>query len=145
MAGFAARKGVSQGLHDDLHVRAIVLEGPETVVAVLSASVLYLEQDVVDYVRGRAERLTGLPGDNIMMAATHTHSGPVVSGDYAEFLKEQCVACLVDAWERRGPGRVGVEVGHVEDVCRNRRRLEYGGSPWTRRWGWSRWRTLREA
>ena len=30
MAGFSARKGVSQGVHDDLYARALVVEGQET-------------------------------------------------------------------------------------------------------------------
>lgn len=129
MAGYAARKGVSQGVHDDLHARALVVVGPETAVAILSASVLFLDQEVMDGTREEVSRRTGLPGAHIMMAATHTHSGPTSTESYNAFLKERCVECLVAAWERREEARLGIGIGHVEDVGRNRRRLEYGGLP----------------
>lgn len=129
MAGYAARKGVSQGVHDDLHVRAMVIEGPETSVAILSASVLGLAQEVIDRTREEVSRRTGLPGAHIMMAATHTHSGPTTTEEYNAFLKERCIECLMDAWTHREEGRLGIGIGHVEDVGRNRRRLDYGGLP----------------
>ena len=129
MRGYAARKGVSQGVHDDLHVRAMVIEGPETAVAFLSASLIGLDQEVIDGTREEVHRRTGLPGAHIMMAATHTHSGPTPTEAYNAFLRERCVECLVEAWERREEARLGIGIGHVEDVGRNRRRLEYGGLP----------------
>jgi hypothetical protein len=129
MAGFAARKGVSQGVHDDLHARAMVVEGPDAAVALLSASVCSLSQEVIDGTREEVNRRTGIPAANIMMAATHTHSGPTLTEAYGPFLKDRCVECLVDAWSRRGEARLGVGVGSAEDVGRNRRRLDYGGLP----------------
>lgn len=111
MAGYAARKGVSQGVHDDLHVRALAVEGPEATVAVLSASVISLSQEVIDGVREEAERRTGMPGVHVMMASTHTHSGPTLTKEYAAFLKDRCVECLTDAWARREEGRLGVGIG----------------------------------
>lgn len=129
MAGFAARKGVAEGIYDDLHVRALVVESPEASVGILSASVIGLDQEIVDEVRQDVDQRTGLDGAQIMMAATHTHSGPTVEGEYKSFLKERCVECLVEAWERREPGRIGSGSAQVEEVGRNRRRLLYGGLP----------------
>ena len=129
MAGFAARKGVAEGIHDDLHVRALVIESPDANVAILSASIIGLDQEIVDQVRDEVGQRTGLDGSRIMMAATHTHSGPTVEGEYKPFLQERCVECLVEAWEHREPGRIGSGSVQVEDVGRNRRRLLYGGLP----------------
>jgi len=129
MAGYAARTGVAEGVHDDLHVRALVVESPDTAVGVLSASVIGLDQEIVDGVREKVNQQTGLNGTQVMMAATHTHSGPQIADEYRSFLEECCVACLVQAWEDRQPGRLGVGSVQVEDVGRNRRRLLYGGLP----------------
>ena len=129
MAGFAARQGVAQGVHDELHARALVIAGPDAAVALLSASLIGLDQEIVDQVRHEVSQHTGLDKANILLAATHTHSGPTVAGDYRAFLVEQCVECLEAAWKEREPGRVGIGSGHVEDVGRNRRRLAYGGLP----------------
>lgn len=129
MAGYAARKGVSQDVHDDLHARAMVVEGSETAVAILSASVIGVRQPVLDGTREEVSLRTGLPGGHIMMAATHTHSGPTPTEEYNAFLKERCIECLMAAWEGRSEARLGVGIGYVEDVGRNRRRLDYGGLP----------------
>ncbi|MBI3948143.1 MAG: neutral/alkaline non-lysosomal ceramidase N-terminal domain-containing protein [Armatimonadetes bacterium] len=129
MAGFAARKGVAQGVHDDLHVRALVVEGPETSLAILGAAIIGLPRDMVEEVRRTVAGQTGIPERNILMAATHTHSGPVVSDDYRPLLRDQCVAVLLSAWERRTPGRLGAGTTEVDDVSRNRRRLDYGALP----------------
>lgn len=129
MAGYGARKGTAEGVHDDLHVRALVVEGEPDSVAIVSASVIGLPQDVIDDVRCRIAGKTGLPGQNIMLAATHTHSGPTVTDAYKSVLADGMVAALIRAWETRGPGRLGMGVTTVEDVARNRRRLDYGGLP----------------
>jgi len=129
MAGYAARKGVAEGVHDDLHVRALVVETPDTAVGILSASLIGLDQEIVDYVREEVTRQTDLQGAKVMLAATHTHSGPRVNGEYSGYVREECVKCLVAAWTRREPGRLGVGCGQVEGVGRNRRRLLYGGLP----------------
>lgn len=129
LAGFAARKGVAEGVHDDLHARALVVDAADAAVAVLAASVLFVGQEGVDAIREQVERNTGLPAANVMVAATHTHSGPKGTEDYDRFLVAECVKCVTAAWEARAPGRIGVGVTTVEDVGRNRRRLEYGGLP----------------
>ncbi len=129
MRGFAARKGVSQGIHDDLYVRAMAIEGPETAAAFLSVSVCSLDQEIIDGTREEVQRRTGLPAKHIMMAATHTHSGPKPTEAYNAFLTKRCVECLMEAWECRVEARLGIGIAQVEDVGRNRRRLEYGGLP----------------
>ena len=129
MAGFAARKGVANGVHDDLHVRALVVDGPDEAVGILAASVISLDQELVDRIRAAVAKQTGLDADHILIAATHTHSGPEIQGDYVPFLERRCIECLTEAWERRRPGRLGIGIAQVEDVGRNRRRLEYGGLP----------------
>ncbi|MFC1713045.1 neutral/alkaline non-lysosomal ceramidase N-terminal domain-containing protein [Candidatus Poribacteria bacterium] len=129
MAGFSARKGVSQGVHDDLYARALVVEDQGTAVAILSASVLYIAREVIDGTRKEIAQRTGLPEAHIIIAATHTHSGPTNTEEYNAYLKEKCVECLLAAWESRTESRLGIGTCHVEGVGRNRRRLDYGGLP----------------
>ena len=129
LSGFAARKGVAEGVHDDLHARALVVQRSDTAIAILAASVLFVDQELVDGIREEVARSTELLGDHILVAATHTHSGPKSGGEYDAFFKDECVRCLVEAWEKRVPGRIGAGVTTVEDVGRNRRRLDYGGLP----------------
>jgi len=129
MAGFAARQGVAEGVHDDLHTRAMVIQSPDASVALLAASIIGFTQKAVDRIRAEVERQTGLPGSSIMVAATHTHSGPKTTDDYDAFLIGRCIECLVDAWSHREDARLGAGIALADDVGRNRRRLDYGALP----------------
>src|SRR5271157_6386263 len=75
MAGYAARTGRSLGVHDDLHVRALVLDDGQCAVALVAAEVLALDSDFVARARAEISEATGLPGEAVMIAATHTHGG----------------------------------------------------------------------
>ena len=77
LAGFAAREGVCEGIHDDLFARAVVLANDEEAVALVSVDVLALSSGFVDQVRKEIEQRTGVRRDAVMIAATHTHAGPV--------------------------------------------------------------------
>lgn len=83
MGGYAGRPGPAVGVHDDLHVRALVVKSGDYTCAVLSFELLYVTQDVVREVRKTAEEV-GIPADAVMVAAVHTHSGPSVMGLHAE-------------------------------------------------------------
>jgi hypothetical protein len=132
LAGFAARQGVSTGIHDDLYSRALVLESDGVAVTIVSVDVLALPNDFVKRVRASIQDETGLPANSIMIAATHTHAGPVtistffnpdetVKPQYMNALAGYITQSVTEAWRNRFPARVGVGVGQVEGVGVNRR------------------------
>jgi neutral ceramidase len=132
LAGFAARRDVSTGVHDDLYARALVLETEGSAVAFVSVDVLALSSEFVRRVRAGIEKDTGLRPDCVMIAATHTHAGPVtittffnpdesVDQTYMDRVAGDIVGAVAEAWRGRFPARVGVGVGHVEGVGVNRR------------------------
>ncbi len=132
LAGFAARLEVSSGIHDDLFSRALVLGNEEAAVAIVSVDVLALPGDFVSRVRAAVQESTGLTPDSVMIAATHTHAGPVtittffnpdesVNQAYMNELVQKITESVTDAWRNRFPARIGVGVGHVEGVGVNRR------------------------
>lgn len=132
LAGFAAREGVSQGIHDDLFVRALVLEKEGHTIVLVSVEVLALSSKFVEHVRGVIHQRTGIPPSSIMIASTHTHAGPVtittffnpqesVDATYMDHLAEALVECVASAWRERFPARAGVGVAYVQGVGVNRR------------------------
>jgi len=132
LAGFAARQEVSQGIHDDLYVRALVLENARSAVAMVSVDVLALSSDFIARVRGEIQKTIGLVPESVMIASTHTHAGPVtittffnpdesVDPDYMDALAQSIKESVTTAWHKRFPARVGVGVAHVEGVGVNRR------------------------
>ena len=132
LAGFAAREGVCEGIHDDLFARAVVLANDEEAVALVSVDVLALSSGFVDQVRKEIEQRTGVRRDAVMIAATHTHAGPVtvktffnpedsLDADYMESIAAAIETSVVKAWESRFPARVGVGSGQVAGIGVNRR------------------------
>jgi hypothetical protein len=134
MAGFA-RSQVSTGVHDDLHARSLVLEDAEGTTAVLmTVSLVGLTDDFAGQIREGITTKTSIPGENIVISCTHTHSGPAVGRDdteigkeYSAFLIPKCIESAVMAWESRAPGKIGIEPTEVFELGRNRRALLYGG------------------
>lgn len=88
LAGYSRRKGrPSQGLHDPVGVRALVIREGTTTAALASCDLLIIDERLFDAVRRRAIE-GGLPSDTLwLVAATHTHSGPGAYG--ARFLEKQ--------------------------------------------------------
>ena len=75
--GYGARNRASDGIHDDLHARALVFEGDDgTRAAIVAVDVVILTHEVAEAARRRAEDLTGIPAGHIALCASHTHGGP---------------------------------------------------------------------
>jgi len=81
LAGYSRRKGKSSvGTHDPVGVRALVLEDGKTVAALVSCDLLIVDEHLFDAVRARL-LAQGFPQDVVLiLAATHTHSGPGAYG-----------------------------------------------------------------
>lgn len=132
LAGFAAREGVSEGIHDDLFARSLVLANKASVIAMVSVDLLALPGEFIRRVREAIHRRTGIPPEAVMIASTHTHAGPVtittffnpdesVDASYMNSLASSIEESVARAWENRITARVGVGVAHVAGVGVNRR------------------------
>ena len=68
---------------DDLHAKALVFEAGGTKAAVVVADLISLPRHVVTKAREIVAKETGIPGENVLLAATHTHTAPVVAREMA--------------------------------------------------------------
>jgi hypothetical protein len=132
LAGFAARQGVAAGVHDDLFARTLVLENAGEALAFISVEVLALPGEFVGRVRAMIAERTGIRPDAVMIAATHTHAGPVtistffnpeesLDAGYMDRLAGAIVESVVTAWRERIVARAGVGAARVEGIGVNRR------------------------
>jgi len=73
-------------VHDDLWVRALVLDDGKTRVAVAVCDLIGISQDVSDKAQQLLQEETGLPARNLLVAATHTHpaTSERVTWDFSE-------------------------------------------------------------
>lgn len=131
LTGYAARQGVSTGVHDDLFARALVLVHGGVSMAMVSVEVLALGAEFVNGARRRIAARTGIPAESILIAATHTHSGPVTirtffnEGErldtaYMARLEAAIDDAVLDAWQHRFAARIGTGACAVEGVGANR-------------------------
>jgi neutral ceramidase len=132
LAGFAARAGVSEGIHDDLFARSLVLSDENSAIVFVSVDLLALPSEFVKRVRAGIQRTTGISAAAVMIASTHTHAGPVtittffnpeesVDAAYLNFLAECVEQSVTNAWRERFDAKAGVGAGRVDGVGVNRR------------------------
>jgi predicted neutral ceramidase superfamily lipid hydrolase len=83
MSGYAGRTEGFKGIHDDLNVRAIVVDDGATQAAIVACEAIGIAHALADRIIERVARETAIPRDNILLAAVHTHAAPAI-GTYNE-------------------------------------------------------------
>ncbi len=76
LCGYGGREGPSVGVHDDLRACALYLGRADREILILTADLIGLHHDEVAAVREGVRRLTGVPGERVMVSCSHTHAGP---------------------------------------------------------------------
>jgi neutral ceramidase len=124
-------------IHDETHARAIVLDDGETKLAILTVDLCMIYKEELDAAKRSAHELTGIPVENMMMSATHTHSGGTACSvfqsdpdkDYLKFLRERISDAVVRANNNLVPARIGWAVGNEPSQVFNRRWKMKPGKP----------------
>jgi hypothetical protein len=75
MDGYAARQGNSLGVHDPLLGQLLYLDGGDRQAILISLDLLAVGLEFTTQVRQRITQATGVPGERILLACSHTHSG----------------------------------------------------------------------
>jgi hypothetical protein len=136
MAGYYSAR-LSEGVHDPLHAKAIVLEKDGTKAALVALDLISTTPGLVDSTRKQIEKETGIPGGNVMISATHSHTGPELADRgrraemlganaemaraYLKGLPERIAESVRLANERLAAGRVAFGSGREDGLTFNRR------------------------
>jgi neutral ceramidase len=142
---------LSTAAHDPLMARAIVLREGRRQAAIVLCDLIGFPRELTVHVRRVAQEKTGIPADNILLAATHTHTGPLYAGamrkhlhdlavasggsdpaekvDYPALLIEKLVRVIVDAQAAVEPVMLSAGVGCEKKLSFNRRFHMKGGGP----------------
>ncbi len=114
--------------HDRLMSRAVVLDDGEMRLAIVVVDSLMIERELLDQVKERAHRETGIPVDRMLISATHTHSAPSCMGClgsradpvYTRVLPGLIARSISEANARVVPARIGwtVVADHDHNHCR---------------------------
>lgn len=108
-----------------LFVKALVVSNGEQMVAIVTLDHLKYPTGLADRARKHIEATTGISAGNIIICASHSHSGPLWPYYSDKLITPigQAVALAVDNLE---PCKLGTATGIVDGVSRNRRLLKDG-------------------
>lgn len=124
--GYGGREGGAVGVHDDLHARALVIDDGRTQAALVSCDLIGVDRRLVAAARALAASATGIPSENMLVAATHTHAGPAglradLDGPLTEMIARLIAGAIEGAHRRKRPAVVKAGQGSVDTVSQNRR------------------------
>jgi neutral ceramidase len=136
LAGYYHERG-SEGVLDDIFAKAIVLDDGKTRAAIVVCDLISMPRWIVLEARQIIESQTGIPGTNVLIAATHTHTAPVlfrewsrddtdggatpVSKNYSRTLPKLITEAVASANGKRQPVHVAVAKENEGRMANNRR------------------------
>jgi hypothetical protein len=136
MAGYYSARG-AEGTHDPLFAKALVFEKDGTRAALVALDLIGTTRGLVEETRTLIEKDTGIPGASVMISATHSHTGPVLSDGspradalggggeiargYVTGLPAKIAGAVKKADAARKPARVFHAAGREDGLAFNRR------------------------
>ncbi len=133
MAGYAARKKPSEGVIQDLFAKALVLEDKTgRRVAIVTLDLIGVLTSLRDSVEKQVGEKFKLPPQALLLAASHTHSGPeyrerkgreAEAASYHRFLEETLVRIVGEAIKNLAPAELSF--GHARAGFAMNRRRDY--------------------
>ena len=141
MSGYAGRKEGFKGIHDNLHVRAIVVDDGVNQAALVACEVIGISHMLWESIAARIARETRIPQERVLVAGVHTHAAPAlgtynepVEGEaarkrteYVQRLEDSIVGAVRQAQSNLQPARVGFGTGKVSVNMNRRARNADGG------------------
>ena len=110
LAGYSANRRAEE-VHDDVYATAVVIQAGEVKMAIVSCDLIGLLHPAVQEIRSK---VTAVPAANIIIAATHTHSGPDSIGLWGQ--PEQGVSGVDKEWYAQMKQKVA---DAIEEAAKN--------------------------
>jgi len=115
--GFSERR--IEQITDRLHARCLVLDDGQTQVAFAVVDSCVLPTELIAQIKALAQSRTGLPPEQMLVSATHSHSTPSVCAvlgssvdeKYVKYLPGRVAEGIAAAQKNLAPARIGWAVG----------------------------------
>ena len=79
LSGYASRDSKSEGVYQDLFVKALAIrDGDAGLAVIVTSDLLYFDAAILDPVEERLAREAGLRPAQLFLTASHTHCGPII-------------------------------------------------------------------
>jgi len=137
MSGYAGRTQGFRAIHDNVYVRAIVLDDGTTQAALVAWESLFVPEAVWAETSQRIAAGTGIRPDHLLLSAVHDHGAPTLglapnapkTAAYTKSVEDAAVAAVLRAREQLQPARFGLGTGTAY-VNINRREPVPGRGLW---------------
>lgn len=133
--GYPFVKRYSTGIHDPLLASALYLSDGKSSALFIACDICVVTRQVTTHIRDAISKQTGIAPGNILLSATHTHSGPIV-GDYlsneadpvvpkadpkyASFMEQRIIQAGAAAFRAAQPAKVGLAIVDATGIGTNR-------------------------
>ncbi|NSW89901.1 MAG: neutral/alkaline non-lysosomal ceramidase N-terminal domain-containing protein [Firmicutes bacterium] len=115
MGGNVRDDDISRGIHDNLYCNAILLEEEGKRFCFLSFDLLGLNFETCKRIKDEINKKAGIAPENIVINATHTHSGPDVLGIFRKELDKGCGQYINDITKKISD-EIGLLPGRLEEA-----------------------------
>jgi len=127
----------SRGIIEPLLANAMVVRDENSAVAMVSADLLTVPESMMEEIRQRVSQRCPLPSENILIAATHTHSGPatleltdgnLASEEILQSITQSIADAVANAYRAMEPAIIRLSRFTEESLVFNRRLRMKDGS-----------------
>jgi len=123
------RDVIATEVHDELHVRGLVLENGKTRIAMATIDSCAVPRTILDRAKDLIAQHTSIPASHVLLSATHSHSAPAATHlfqsqadpKYTDLLAVKIADCVRLCVTRLQPARLGYGTGREERLVFNRR------------------------
>ncbi len=134
MAGYYYPRA-ADGVHDDLHASALVFDDGRTRAVLVSCEIVHVTREAVEAARRKIQAKWGIPAGNVLISATHSHTGPIVeTPEYTRMLGAWIADSVASAHGLKRPARLFSVVEKEASIAHYRRYLMKDGSVRTNPW-----------
>lgn len=135
----------SKGIHDDLFARILIIDNNEELLCFIQMDTLCVDNYFIQELHDKIKHL-GIKRGNLIVGATHTHSGPKgvsdningilngleeIFGEYNKNLVEDSINKLIEgvriALDNRENCEIQIGISNVYNVCSERHNIKF---PW---------------
>ncbi len=140
--GYPHVERTSEGTHDPLYASAMIIDNGENQIGFCAVDVVFITKEITDRVRMEVERITRIKGENLMVSASHTHSGPVIFSDifydpvvpkadpeYITYLVNKIVKVYIEAFHNKRESKIAITTTDGSGVGGNRRSVTDATDP----------------
>ena len=134
------RRRKSQEMGTPLYAKALVLDNGETQIGFLALDLLVVDKETISSANEFIKAQTGINTENIMVSASHTHSGPYTSRIFDDegnvddkwfsALPNKMAEAISTAYNSLEEAKVGAGSGYEDSISHHRRMKMKDGTAW---------------